>query len=104
MGAPANVGTTPAPSEELHLAHALTREERCLARDAPAIPAEASVATHDAMARDQDGHTIARTRPRDCTRRRGPAQPRGDRLVRTCRAFGDALQRAPHLPLEGRRA
>jgi hypothetical protein len=52
------------------------------------------------MAGNEHRDPVARTRPRYRPRRSGAAQLLGYRLIAARRAFRDALERAPHLPLE----
>ena len=76
-------------------------EQVALALDAPAIPAEAAVFTHDPVAGDHHRQLVARARAGHGARGRRPAELPRDLGVRPRRAAGNPLERFPHEPLEG---
>src|SRR6476469_636122 len=102
-GDAANVGSTPSRGEKLHRSCALPGEQRGLARHSPAIAAERSVAAYHAMTGNEHGDPIARAGARHCACGGGMTELARDLLIAPRRPFRDALESAPHLPLECRR-
>src|SRR2546422_1058127 len=90
------------PRPLLDRAGPLLFQQRPLARDAPAVPTEPAVRSHDPVARDNERRGVRGAGPRHGASGGRLADGPCDLGVGTSGAVGDAAQRFPHAPLERR--